>query len=268
MSRAASRASRCWRALFEIKERYCAIENQRTQTHILLGVVLVCISNSTQAVAACSVSKVQYISQPLRTPAIATLDLMVAKRAIQPLPSRSTVRFRPFPGSLRNSKDCAFHSALLEEQESVHTSVYFALCGYGTSLLWRVRPILWTRKEEHDRRCSSERRTQGNLLLACAAHTYLCRYTPSSPHSPSLLNPTPSPLRRYATLVAFLWGMARWSCASQRSLLACCLAVVLLASLLRATPARAVPDREPFHSPGRPDDDGSSVGLASHGAWP
>ena len=144
------------------------------------------------------------------------------------------------------------------------------MCGYmapesGTDLV---------DEEEGGTRSAVQQRaahTREYLLLACAAHTYLCRYTPSCSPSPSLLNPTPSPLRRYATLVAFLWGMARWSCASQRSLLACCLAVVLLASLLRATPARAVPDREPFHSPGRPDDDGSSVGLVvppSHGAWP
>jgi len=30
---------------------------------------------------------------------MATLDLMVAKRAIQPLPSRCTVRFKPFTNS-------------------------------------------------------------------------------------------------------------------------------------------------------------------------
>ena len=128
-------------------------------------------------------------------------------------------------------------------------------------------------EEGGTRSAVQQRAAHTRIFASClrCAHTYLCRKTPSCSPSPSLLNPTPSALRRYATLVAFLWGMARWSCVSQRSLLACWLAVVLLASLLCATQARAVPHREPFHSPGRPDDDGSSVGLVvppSHGAWP
>jgi len=126
--------------------------------------------------------------------------------------------------------------------------------------------------EEGGTRSAVQQRAAQYLLLACAARTRTSAVTLSLEPSLSLtLEPdtlSAAPLRDAR---CFLWRMKRWSCVSQRSLLACWLAVVLLASLLRATPARAVPDREPFHSQGRPDDDGSSVGLVvppSHGAWP